>query len=101
MAFVIKQTVDLSQWWDGCSIILSSLSTKEAQDLSTKFTSLDPEDEKTQAEVFDFIRTKFISGTAENEKGEKVELKPSDLEDLPIEVYKLLVKNLAGSPDPN
>ena len=98
MAFTINQVVDLSQFgWDGCTITLQSLSYKEAQDLSAKYKGLDPNNDAAQAEVFDFIGTKFVSGTAKDDKGEIVNLKVTDLPDLPIEVFMELVKALSGS----
>ena len=103
MSFVLKQTVDLSPLgWDGCSIILKSLSYKEAQDLQLKFKDVDPTDPKAQTETFDFLKTRFVSGTGFDENDKKVDLKVDDLQDLPLEVFMACVNKLTGTtPNPN
>lgn len=103
MSFSITKTVDLSEFgWPDCSIKLLGLSYKEAKALQDKYLNVDPKDKKTQGEVFDLVASKFVSGTAQDDKNTKVELTKDTLEELPLEVFLACLDALVGGkPSPN
>jgi hypothetical protein len=78
------------------------VSFNEAQDWQKKYSDLDPKDPKNLALVLGLLEERFISGTALDEKGEKVNIKTEELGDLPVAVVTEAIKELSGATqDPN
>lgn len=101
MGFTINKTIDLSAFgWEGCSLIFESVSYGELaafRDLqSVESATIEDADR-----VVKFLETKFVSGTGMSD-GKKVELKASDLADLPLEIFVHIQEHLIDvRPDPN
>jgi len=107
MAFIVEKEVkldDLGPDWVGASIFLNALSFRETEELSN--LSVDENDPNAEANktsyaaVASLLERKFVRGKAFNGEG-LVELKNSDLVDLPVEVVNNLLKTLAGTVSPN
>lgn len=101
MGFSINKTIDLSPFgWEGCSIVVKSMTYGELKD----FQTIDPTNPQIgdADRVVKFIQSKFVSGTALDDTGKKIDLKSSDIPKLPLEVYLHLQDQLVGvKTDPN
>lgn len=101
MGFTINKVIDLSKFgWDGCSVTFKSVSYEEL----TKFRDLQTSDPKMEDadRVVTFLESKFVSGQAKNETGKTVDLKATDIGQLPLEVFVHIEDQLIRTnPDPN
>lgn len=100
--FVIKKTIDLAKFgWEGCSLIFQSLSYDELQELQKTYTNADPSDPNTTEGVMGFLKSKFVAGTAKDEKDKTIEVAKDDLGKFPYEIIEEVVNVLTGAnPDP-
>ncbi len=95
MSFVLKKRVtfeDESQEWKDCYFDFAIPSYKQVRDLRNS-------DSSNENEMVDFLRLLFLGGKAFD--GEKlVEIKPDQLEELPILIIKKCFEALASEIDP-
>ncbi len=105
MAFVVEKEVkldDLGHGWEGASIFMNALSFRETEELASLSSDVDPQNPSAESNkstynaVSELLQRKFVRGRAYNGV-ELVELKASDVVDLPLEVVNNLVKALSGS----
>lgn len=103
MSFVLRKEIRLDGYgWEGCSITLASVTYKEIQDWQKKYKDVKEEDAQNVDEVLGLLKKKFISGQGLNEKNEKVDITPDNLDQLPFEIMLGVIEDLVGSrPDPN
>lgn len=99
----------LGEEWKASYINFGALTV---MDIKESFPALSKLDEKNQDEVINgigsitvILKKKFIDGKGINEKGEIIDLKPEDFEELPIEVLTKALSFLsqsavAASPTP-
>lgn len=103
MAFAIKKVVDLTEFgWEGCSLTFNSLSYEELLNLQGRFSNVDPSrTDKAADEVLGILGSKFVSGTALDEKDQKVDVSKEDLGKFPFEIIERVTETLTRSnPDP-
>lgn len=98
MTFQYKKVVKLDQFgWTDCELVLNGITFAEAKKWQTDYAKLDPNDPDSAEVVFNMLKAKFISGTALDEKGEKTDIKPEQLDELPIDILLYAIKELSGS----
>ncbi len=107
MPFVVKKEVKLDHLgpgWEGAFVALNALSFRESEeiaDLSVDANNPTADDNKKSFKVVsDLLEKKFLSGKAYNGT-ELVDLKATDLIDLPAGVVNDILKALAGTVSPN
>lgn len=100
--FVIKKKLDLAEFgWEGCEIVFSSLNYDELLEIQSKYAKADPSDQLTYGGILDFIKSKFISGTAKDDNDKVVEIDKDDIGKLPFEIVLAVITLLTGqTPDP-
>lgn len=99
--FKLVKTVDLAKFgWDDCSLEFNSPTFAEMK----KYDRVVGNSEATDAaiEIVEMVQSKFIKGTALNDKGEKVEVKKEDFANLPFDIVLHCITQISGgSQDPN
>lgn len=107
MAFVVERELklnDLGAGWEDAYVVMSSLSFREAEELSS--LKADPENPESKENVDTvkviggLLSSKFIRGKAFDGK-ELVEMTGDDILDLPADVVGKIVSLLAGTISPN
>lgn len=99
--FKLVKKVDLSSFgWEGCVLEFAAPTYAEMKKYQEAASA---QDTNTAAQdIMEMVESKFISGHAMNEKGEKVEVKRSDFAELPFEIVLHCITQLSGGqPDPN
>ncbi len=98
MSFLLKRVVDLNKFgWADCTIELQAATYNEVSSWQEKFKNINAEDTKTQQEIFQIIEDKFISGTALDENGKKIDIAKDQLGDLPIDIVLECIASLRGN----
>ena len=107
MAFPVEKKLDLSSFgegWSGAFILYNALSFRETRALANfKLDSTDTsakENLDALDKVMDILSTHFVSGKAWDGTA-LVDLKASDLAELPIQVTNDSISLLSGAPSPN
>ena len=90
-------------------IIFNAFTIKDIKEKLPRLTSIDEGDTKSVESgitaMIELLQEKFISGVGVGGKGERIDIKAEDLEDLPVEVVSKAVNFLSqslteGSPKP-
>lgn len=101
MAFPIKKRLDLNDLgveWAGCYIDYAGLTFKESRSFSAnQFDEANPESDKNIEFVLELLTSHFLAGKGYNGSA-VVDLKATDLEELPVDVITRSVETLVGGP---
>ncbi len=107
MPFVVEKEVkldNLGEGWAGAYVVLSALSFRESEEIAELSVDASAPNAETNKKSFELITSllekKFIRGKAYDGK-ELVELKSTDIVDLPAGVVNDILKALAGTVSPN
>lgn len=91
----------LGDEWNDCYLEFNPVTIKDVTGDFGKLATVDQEDKLSVLEASEktlkLLKDRFVSGYGINEKGERVEVKADDLEDLPAEVLGGVVGFLSQS----
>lgn len=98
----LEKTIDLSGFgWKDCSVTVQSITYGELKEFKKLSDEYDASDPVLTDKVLEIVRSKFVSGSGIDDKGEKVEIKAGQIDELPIEILLHIETQLfGGSPDP-
>lgn len=96
--FKSQRNFDMSSFgWADCKFTFNALTWGEMRNLDKarrKWQAPDLSDdevEKAANEIVDILKSKFVSGQAIDDKGEKIEVKQQDFENIPFDVFLKIV----------
>ena len=100
--FLLKRIVNLEKFgWNDCTIELQAATYNEIVEWQKKYGNIKNDDTNAQTEVFDIVKDKFISGTALDDTGKKVDITKEDIGDLPLDIMLECIASFRGTtPDP-
>lgn len=104
--FKSERNFDMSSFgWPDCKFTFNALTWGEQRELDRErikwqSSTEDKVIEDAANKIVDFLKGKFISGEAIDDKGVKVEVKPEDFENIPFDVLlKLIAWVTSGEVD--
>ena len=101
MRIKLEKKIDLASFgeeWKDCYLLFNAPTYKDLK----LFTEADPENNTTESfqKTLTTIKDLYIEGLVKTDKGKEA-LSKEDLEELPLEMFIQIIKQLTGQPNPN